>query len=302
MREDYYGENLRWFIGVVKDSAGDKNRVRVRIFGVHRMDDVEDVSDGDLPYAIVLYPTTGGQTSGGSMSHGLKNGTWVFGFFADGEDCQQPVVVGVFGGGVNSTSSLSTSAPGGDSTNLQNDVAYDTKNNQVVNVPGNSTEQKAYNLIRSMLEKTGKSSGDLHAQTCGIMGNISAESNFKISSYNPNDRGQPSFGLCQWRGDRRTELIRRYGNSPSLEQQIAYLFDELNGSEKKAFNRILAATDINKATEAMCFFERPACYKRGSIDTSHSTYKPRIAAAMRFYSSMQYTPPESVKTVGRGDR
>ena len=98
-RDDFYGDRFKWFVGVVKDSFGDKNRVRVRIFGVHRTDDITDVSDGDLPGALVLYPTTGGHTSGGSMSHGLKPGTWVFGFFVDGDDCQQPVIIGVIDGG-----------------------------------------------------------------------------------------------------------------------------------------------------------------------------------------------------------
>ncbi len=69
--EDFYGDKFRWFVGVVKDVGDDRSRVRVRIFGIHHTEDTTRVSDGDLPWATVLYPTTGGQTSGGNSSHNL---------------------------------------------------------------------------------------------------------------------------------------------------------------------------------------------------------------------------------------
>ncbi|NML93807.1 phage tail tip lysozyme [Novosphingobium olei] len=40
-----------------------------------------------------------------------------------------------------------------------------------------------------------------------------------------------AFGLGQWRGSRRRELFRRYGHSPSMMQQLEFLWWELNGGD-----------------------------------------------------------------------
>jgi len=291
MREDFYGDKFKWFVGVVKDTAGDKNRVRVRIFGVHRTDDTIDVSDGDLPYAVVLYPTTGGHTSGGNMSHGLKNGTWVFGFFADGDDCQQPIILGVMNGGMGSASnyqSSSTVTPGS-----IGEVGSSTNTPYLNNVQGNTNAEKTYNMLYELIEKSGQSGGNVHAQVSGIMGNLLAESGCNPGSNNPNDVGARSFGICQWRAgkyDRLTPMLRRYGSQPTLEQQVSYMWDEFMTTESKAFKRIMASSNYYEATLAMCFFERPACYKGTYIDTNDSTFTPRLKYASQVYNSYKYTP------------
>lgn len=72
-------------------------RVRVRIMGYHT-ESVNDIPDEELPWATVMYPTTaggGGRSSYQSMN--LVGGNFVFGFFLDGEDAQQPVIMGVIG-------------------------------------------------------------------------------------------------------------------------------------------------------------------------------------------------------------
>ena len=114
---DYYGDQFKWFIGSVREISPDRTKVRVRIFGIHRMDDITDVSDGDLPYAVVLMPTTAGEGSNSNMTHGLQEGDMVFGFYADGDDCMQPIVVGVVPGGINSERTVPSGegGPGGGS-------------------------------------------------------------------------------------------------------------------------------------------------------------------------------------------
>lgn len=300
MREDFYGDKFKWFVGVVKASDGDKNRVRVRVFGIHRTDDTTDVSDGDLPPALVLYPTTGGHTSGGNMSHGLKAGTWVFGFFADGDDCQQPVVLGVIDGGIGSSNNLDTpsaTTPGSPGSAAASDtVTAGSTNPASLNVQGNSNAEKAYNMIYELIEKSGQSGGNVHAQVSGIMGNILTESKCNPNANNPNDVGARSFGICQWRAgkwDRLTPMLRKYGNNPTLEQQVSHMWDEFMTSENKAFKRIMAASNYTEATIAMCFFERPACYKGTYIDTNDSTFKPRLTYAAQVYNSYKYTPRDT---------
>jgi hypothetical protein len=87
---------MNWFTGVVEDRVDPQElgRVRVRIFGLHT-DDIGKITVGDLPWAHVMMPVTSASISGvGFSPTGLVEGSWVVGFFADGEDCQDPIILG----------------------------------------------------------------------------------------------------------------------------------------------------------------------------------------------------------------
>ena len=58
-----------------------------------------ELPDDHLPWATVMYPVTAGAggNSGTSETANLRQGNFVFGFFMDGEDGQQPVIMGVIG-------------------------------------------------------------------------------------------------------------------------------------------------------------------------------------------------------------
>ena len=47
--------------------------------------------------STVMYPVTAGGGTGSSLNYNLRQGMFVFGFFMDGEDGQQPVIMGVVG-------------------------------------------------------------------------------------------------------------------------------------------------------------------------------------------------------------
>jgi len=69
-------------------------RVKVRIFGLHT-DDLDILSADDLPWASCLIPTTEAGPAGlGTTRSGIPPGTWVFGLFLDGEEKQQPLILG----------------------------------------------------------------------------------------------------------------------------------------------------------------------------------------------------------------
>ena len=77
------------------DLPGFKQRVKVRIMGYHTAS-FEQLPDEDLPWAYLMFPVTAGGGGGGmSCSSSFSGGEIVFGFFLDGEDGQQPVVMGV---------------------------------------------------------------------------------------------------------------------------------------------------------------------------------------------------------------
>ena len=96
--------NYKWFLAQVatdqnetvkegkwEDTYGD--RVKIRIPGKHPKSN-DNLSDNDLPWAIVAKPTTHGNKN--YISSGIWGGEWVIGFFMD-EGEQQPVITHVLG-------------------------------------------------------------------------------------------------------------------------------------------------------------------------------------------------------------
>ncbi len=89
-----------WFQGVVEDRQDPKKlgRVRVRILGIHT-DNRTLIPTQDLPWAYVMTPITSAAMTGlGESPLGPVPGTWVIGFFRDGDSCQEPVIIGTIGG------------------------------------------------------------------------------------------------------------------------------------------------------------------------------------------------------------
>ena len=89
-----------WFVGVVEDREDPKKvgRVKVRCLGYHTKDKVKLPTD-DLPWAHVMNPITSATVSGvGQTPLGVVEGTWVVGFFTDGETAQQPMIIGTLPG------------------------------------------------------------------------------------------------------------------------------------------------------------------------------------------------------------
>jgi len=95
--KNFLGRNgFIWFNGVVEDRADPQflGRVRVRCIGFHTANKT-DLPTEDLPWAQVLLPITSAAISGlGNSPSALVEGSWVMGYFRDGEMCQQPVVLG----------------------------------------------------------------------------------------------------------------------------------------------------------------------------------------------------------------
>jgi len=113
MTTAYLGEEgFRWFFGKVEDRDDPKKigRIRVRIYNVHPFTndgnpDTVNVPTSHLPWAtpissimsagIISEVTKDGV---GISSLGLMVGSTVFGFFADGNDCQIPIILGSLAG------------------------------------------------------------------------------------------------------------------------------------------------------------------------------------------------------------
>ena len=92
-----------WFTGVVEDRNDTLylGRLKVRCIGWHtdKKTPGEGIPTEDLPWADVVMPVTSASISGiGSSPTGVVPGTHVFGFFRDGKEAQEPVVLGTIGG------------------------------------------------------------------------------------------------------------------------------------------------------------------------------------------------------------
>lgn len=101
MNDNIFGrDGFYWWIGVVEDRDDPEKigRCRVRILGYH-IDNKEVLPTGDLPWAVPMQPITSAGISGkGSAPLGPLEGSWVIGFFMDGKDKQQPMIMGTMGG------------------------------------------------------------------------------------------------------------------------------------------------------------------------------------------------------------
>lgn len=96
MQRIFNKDGFNWWLGVVENRQDPEKlgRCKVRIFGYHT-DSKELLPTKDLPWCIPIQPITSAATSGlGSSPLGPVEGTWVIGFFLDGEDMQQPAMFG----------------------------------------------------------------------------------------------------------------------------------------------------------------------------------------------------------------
>ncbi len=90
----------------------------------------------------------------------------------------------------------------------------------------------------------------------GIAAGIHAE-----SRSDPNVRGGykgRALGIGQWLGERRAEIIRRYGEAPTLDQQLDFLTEELRGRDAGGA-KVLSQTDAAAVLKSYIEdFMRPA--------------------------------------------
>ena len=102
MQTEYFHgkDGYVWWHGVVEDRKDPMflGRCRVRILGWHTADKAE-LPTADLPWAYPLMPITSASQIGvGEAPVGPVEGTWVMGYYRDGELAQEPVMVGTLPG------------------------------------------------------------------------------------------------------------------------------------------------------------------------------------------------------------
>ena len=89
-------DDFVWWTGTVEDIMDPEKlgRIKVRMYGIHT-DDKSEIPTEALPWAQTMMPITSASIDGvGQSPTGIVVGSWVVGFFRDGENAQDPVVWG----------------------------------------------------------------------------------------------------------------------------------------------------------------------------------------------------------------
>lgn len=248
----YYGDSIRWFIGVVVSNNDPLklDRVRVRIHGVHSESTV-DIPDEDLPWAQVNIPVTEDGSSGLGGNSRLKNRAQVFGIFLDGKDSQLPLVLG-------SIPKIET---------LRNDVSQPTADINL-KLDGNTNIEKAFNFFVSPI-------GGFFTpqQACGMIGNFCVESDANRNNGDINPaavsgfKDEGSFGIAQWNpakaaGERLGNLISFSSTQGlshrTLEAQLLFVKYELETFSYFGVGKLRKTETVEQATEVFQNqYERP---------------------------------------------
>ena len=153
--------NFIWFNGVVEDRQDPQKlgRLRVRCVGIHT-DNKDDLPTSDLPWSQLIHPITSSGISGLGSSPGfIVEGTWVFGYFRDGQAMQEPMVIGTLPG---KPSELSNTAAGFYDPNGVYPKYKDEVDTNRLAV--NNSEQPHLGLeLRKLTRKTGVPTADFDA-------------------------------------------------------------------------------------------------------------------------------------------
>lgn len=239
---DFYGDETRWWVGVV-ESVNDpikQGRVRVRIYGIHSASS-EDIPASALPWAQVLAPVTQGGTSGlNGTPVGIQPYAQVFGIFLDGRHSQLPLVLGSIprvdgqkpdmtqaapagGRGMPAGAPGVTPAAGVAPVDYGGETPHGGKDYSNIKLEGGDNVEKAYNFLEKVFRADFglPNSKELAA---GFVGNFMMESGPKLNPLIENGIG--AVGIAQWLGDRRTKLTQ-YGQAKGLE-----LFSTSRGNYK----------------------------------------------------------------------
>lgn len=101
----------------------------------------------------------------------------------------------------------------------------------------------------------------------GIMGNFMAEcGGCWTSDLNYSVNSKNGLGMVQWIESRRKAIVKRYGDNPTLEEQLEFMYDELYGTDgvrrqvtKRQLEKIMNASTPEECAMAFAtYYERCA--------------------------------------------
>jgi hypothetical protein len=242
----FLGRNgFYYFFGIVEDRDDPLclGRLRVRVFGTHP-DDKALVPTEDLPWAMPI------QSIGSAAAFGLGHspvgpvpGTHVFGFWADGRECQLPFVLGTIAGG---TGQFNYGVPQQGVPDAQIGTSpVNPSSGAPINLPkgSKSISNRAATFAKLVQDRYKLTD----YQACGLIGNLWHESGgFRaIREYGkgsgPQDQPPPKgtqntgYGWAQWTNSRLDNFLdycTSSGHAPqSDEANLGFFLKELDNAK-----------------------------------------------------------------------
>lgn len=120
---------------------------------------------------------------------------------------------------------------------IKNDINITNPNSQICSTQNTATGELSGENVEKVLKFfTGK--GLTLVQAAAVAGNLQQESRIDPSALN----SIGAFGIAQWLGGRRTNLEKK-PNYSTIEGQLEYLWEELNGAENAGLKVLLKHTD-----------------------------------------------------------
>ena len=330
---NFYGDNVRWFVGQVVDNDDSPTtvqltRVKIRAVGIH-----DNIPEDKLPWASVVLPTTEGG-NGTGRGAAMDIGAQVFGIFLDGTNSQYPLVLGSIPFARTAWEDLNSytiSAPTEARRTPAERRTDPTFNSDTPETPEagppidpSVAALRTYEFFRTR--------GYSDAAARGIYGNLYVESiNFRpdvIDLSLAGDRDGNARGIAQWRvprsreypdiPSRYEELIRfsnERGMAPgTLEAQLSFIIYELDTYSYLGKSGLLQCnTPGEAAVHFMRKFERPV-EEGGYSDYPDPAYNGILPLSRRpgnvpkragedqriknaENTSFEFTPPTNTETV-----
>ena len=121
----------------------------------------------------------------------------------------------------------------------------------------------------------------------GIMGNLMAETGGTGTLYLDWDsNGCGGYGLVQWIGGRRTDIKTKYGDYPTIKEQIQFMYDELYGTNGVRLQVTEAQRDKiqNAETPEECAYAF-ACYYERCATSVRSMRKGFARTAYEYFAT-----------------
>lgn len=111
-------------------------------------------------------------------------------------------------------------------------------------------------------------------QAAGIAGNLFMESSFNTDVLGDNNS---SFGIAQWHGPRWSQLKEfaktKGSHEKDLNIQLEFIWEELQTTEKNAFNKLLTAKTARESANIFShLYERPKFYNRERENKAEEFY------------------------------
>jgi len=254
VNSEYYGDETRWFIGVVVNSSpppGLEGRIKIRIHGVH--DPYSgNVPESDLPWATVALPLTEGGSPGIGRIPQVLPGAFVYGIFMDGKSSQIPLVLGSMTKLEFPTDVQIKSSKDKAFSQFKSNYDPDRKLNTVTeSIEDDELPKVNVAKRRSQCMMFFIDNNYTPRQAAGITGCIEAISQFV--THDPDNLNSPYFGIGKWiRGGSRFNALFQFAGQFSQKQlntrfsiQLQFVLYELRTTFSPANSKLLKTEVID---------------------------------------------------------